>query len=330
MRIQSTTALLLLVTGCGFGFESPGVVIDRRILAIQAEPPEVIVNNLQPITIRALVVEPSGTGLPLTHVWRSCQPDLAFSPFADKAAYDATKQRCKEDADNIIENGDSMTSDFATSFDLPPESVILAQAYGMSGNSSWTPVRLQLRVDGTKSPLYATKDVVVASPGPGDRLPNKNPHLTGLLFDDKPWNPGVPATVVWKQCAADQLEEIPDPKTGPKATVKVCHHRITPVFDPSQEEAYQVQLAKPADDGSTIISVKERLRFDWYTEVGSWTKEHTERPDSISPKETDPLSTKWVEPARLSTTTFRLWIVTSDGRGGVDWTERQVTLNAAP
>jgi hypothetical protein len=339
MRLQITRTFLLLVTltGCSFGFESPGVVLDRRILAIQAEPPEFIVGSAMmppPIVITALVVDPTDTGAPQSYQWRYCQPDLARTPFASAAAYDQTTQRCTEDSDaNKFNQGDKPLADLTATLSIPFESITVAQGLAMAGQSTWTPVQVQLKVsDGTKAPLYATKQFVVSSPGPGDRLANKNPHLTGLLFDDKPWDATTPAVVTFKQCTTDALEEIPDPKGGAKATVKVCHHKITPVYDAAtEEEAYLVQLLMPADDGSTKLGVTERLRFDWYTEQGTFTKNHTEHPSAVTPKATDPLSTKWVEPPRVTEAkTSRFWVVVSDGRGGTSWDARQITLNPAP
>jgi hypothetical protein len=335
-RVRKTvlSAFALVGTGCSFGFQTPGIILDRRILAIQAEPPEVIVQPSMPaqptIALQALVVDPNDTGAPQPIEWRLCQPDLVSGPFASVAAYDPSTERCTESSNaNLITSGQSPLASLTTSFQVPQDTILEALGFVMAGLDTWAPVQVQLKVSGTADPLYGTKQMVVSSPGPGDRQPNHNPHLTALLFDNEPWEPNTPVTVTWKVCDKSQQQQIADPQGGANAMVTVCNHRVTPAFDPDQEETYQVQLlTPPANGGSSILSLKERLRFDWYTEQGSFSNEHTEDPSSVAPSNYDPISTNWIEPPRLDVPQTPFWVVVSDGRGGVSWEKRQILIQA--
>jgi hypothetical protein len=196
-------------------------------------------------------------------------------------------------------------------------------------------VDTMLRVDNGSNPaLYGINRVVVspdAPPQPGamtecglKRCPNKNPELTGLLFDYVPWDPGTPMSIKLGSCAKDKMVTVPNGKGG---TAQVCQHTITPVFDPSQDENYVVQTYNQDKDGNfETLSLTEFLRFQWSIDQGTLDNSGTEQPTDVGPNAYDPVSTHWSEPAAPTKSGLNLWVVTTDGRGGTSWDHRQLTF----
>jgi hypothetical protein len=335
----------LALSACGFNFQSSAVVVDRRIIAMQAEPPEIIVGQsdlTQPIQLKALVVDPADAGTPQTFEWRSCLPD-----FNAAGNYDQVQGRCLETDATLLEKGAALLSMMAAQT-LPSSTVdaltpLLGGLSSGSGGSgppgvglrgqglaTYLQVQLKVQPDATGKDVYGIKRVVFSTPGPGNRQPNKTPHLTALLFDDTPWEPSTPRAVTVQQCAADKQKLIDDPDgavNGTTPQVTVCEHRITPVFDEAEAENYVVETIDTGADGKPVVlNLKERLRFGWETNNGSFTAGTTGQPDSIGPQQYDPLSTNWIEPPRIKSASVTLWVIVRDGRGGESWESRQLTL----
>jgi hypothetical protein len=65
--------IALLALGCGKSFTPDSVVNGFRILAVQAEPPEI--QPSQTTTLSALIVDPTRPGQNNTVIWLSCDPD---------------------------------------------------------------------------------------------------------------------------------------------------------------------------------------------------------------------------------------------------------------
>jgi hypothetical protein len=73
--------LLLIATpgcvGCAFSFDDPSRVVDRRVLGVRTEPPELTLPPSFPfsITASALVVEPFAADPTVPFAWRACAID---------------------------------------------------------------------------------------------------------------------------------------------------------------------------------------------------------------------------------------------------------------
>ena len=105
-RLQHLACGCLLATAaCSFQFDPQYLVKSRRILAIQTDPPEILIGASTPdggtpgggntVNVKALVVDPSDDGTPVPYVWRTCSE--SFASFAPKLAnWDTVQRRCLE------------------------------------------------------------------------------------------------------------------------------------------------------------------------------------------------------------------------------------------
>ena len=332
MRPVLFLGLASLAAGCGFKFERPSEVIDRRILAISAEPPELVSDGSalpKSIDIRALVVDPKAGTSEVAFEWRTCTPGISkFLPGGDPASTqgepDTVTQRCDPaDPATLVSKGTSNIEGFSSSalaFPIPDAAAPLLGAASKRGYALSAYVHAELFVENGELPLYALKRIVMSPAIPAGRVANRNPHLAAVLMDGAVWNADAPIELPFQTCDKDDQSTIPDPNDDEK-TVQSCAHLVTPAFDASESEPYTVQQF----DGQ-LANLHERLRFDWYADLGRFTNQSTEQPGGLATDKRDPLSTKWIEPVIRPEGPVSLWVVVRDGRGGTSWVKRTVVF----
>ncbi|MBI5549437.1 MAG: hypothetical protein HY901_36585 [Deltaproteobacteria bacterium] len=314
-------APLLPLAGCMPEFQSAAEVIDRRILAIQVDPPELANGVPAPgsISVRALVADPTTPAATVSYEWRSCILEASTGRTAAMLGTNASGPtgRCDEtDPATLIAAGDTHLGVLRQQAAVPPAALAL-----LAEPEVGQPVmalRLQLKIASPGGDLYGIKDVVLTRALPPLQPPNANPLLTGISFDGTDLQPGDTVSVTWRSCHSDALQEVKD--HAEDETVKVCSHTVRPLFDDVQSEPYQGK----SYDGLALAS-REKLSFAFFTDHGSFSNATTTPP----PAGTDPpdlgLQTRWREPttkASLST----LWVVIRDGRGGESWSQYQVAI----
>lgn len=312
-------AVLLASSGaaCSFNFQNADQVVDRRVLAIRADPPE-LVSSLAPpaqLDLRPLVVDPTEPQATVAYEWRACTPAGLAGPGAQRQLLgasapvsDVTSGRCDESTPaNLLASG-TATLD---SLDLQAPVPDLSQL----GDA----LRFQLKVSGSSGDLYAFKDVTLTSDLPPGQQPNQNPVLTGIQLDGAAIvGPGGSVAVAFGSCSADRQKTVTDSATGQKATV--CSHTLLPVFDGSQSESY----LDTSDASAGPVQTRERLRFAFFCDRGSFTQGSTAQALSSAGLSSAGIQTEWEEPVAPAAVTT-LWIVTRDGRGGESWMEMQIT-----
>jgi hypothetical protein len=334
--------LALAASACGFTFERSSEVIDRRIIGLQFEPPEIVADGTPfPATVqaRALVVEPTPEGgaaiAARAYSWRSCAPDLgdAFGKVDDAG-------RCaRDDAATLVASGEAAGEVLDARIPIPPAAAFALQKIAEQTPPQGVSIYLhgQLEVPSSHAdaaPVVAFARMVLSPNVPVGRRPNRNPRLVGLLFDGRPWEPGVPMKVEGPYEAEDGKSGATcgDGRTrqvlrngDPPKIVDGCSHRVTPVFDESEAEDYVVQTF----NGETR-AIKERLRFAWYADRGTFNIQNTQQndPDDVV-AQFDPVSAEWAEPAEQPAvgTIGVLWVVVRDGRGGASWERRLVQFD---
>lgn len=314
--------LLPLAAACGFSFDRSSDVRDARILAIQAEPPEVLVGAgpLPEIRLRALVADPRDPQRVTSFEWRACIPELygtTLTEDGDDISRATEDGRCDEAQElSLISAGEEPLGSFETTLTLPAELSLLAAAGMETGLSLHAQV--QLRISSPEGPLYGRKRIVVSPPVPQGRQANRNPRLTALLLDDTPWEPNEPRRLKLGDCPPSKKRQIVDPD-DPTRYFTRCAYRVTPVFDENEAEHYTVQTFA----GETQ-ELRERLRFHWFAGAGSFGSGQTAQPTNVGPQAYDPISTEWFEPAEGKSAT--IWVVVRDGRGGASWETREIVF----
>ncbi|MDY7226254.1 hypothetical protein [Hyalangium rubrum] len=301
-------AALLALPACSFDFARSTDVTDRRILAIQVEPPELAGGAALPafVQARALVVDPSAPDAVTEIHWWSCMVvDLASG---------AGDSRCPEgEATVLLASGEAPLSAVSQTVPLPPEVVgVLA-----SGRDVPAPqVQVQLKVGSGEGELFAIKEVAVTPLLPEGQEANRNPVLQRLMLNGEEWLPDVPRVLRYGECPDEERKEV-EAEDGSR--VRVCEHDIEPIFDEAEAQFYEERGLSGEPE-----TQRERLRFNWFSDAGSFRRGRTDQkdprdpsPDNIGPK------AEWREPPTKNAGAT-IWVVIRDGRGGIHWERREV------
>jgi hypothetical protein len=313
-------ALLMLLAGCS-SFQDPDIVVDLRVIAMDATVPEQVVDvdlanppqptellaQLTPSTVCALVADP-GTARRLRYEltlcrfgdFHRCDPDVTV-PLSSGIIEDpetgmvtATKM-CA-----TVENDGSLLG------------VILATLRGDAlGGLGGIDYLVQLRVGGEDGDpaldLYASKTLRVAPRIPVAREANHNPSLARIeaTLDGEP----EPHELVIARCVDQTAPLI----VKPGETV-----RLVPIETEGAREAYVV----PTLDGKSRMFT-ESLTYQWSAGAGGFSSGDTGGPRDVAGNEA-PLFTDWKAPRAedlTGETDVALWIVQRDERLGVGWYE---------
>jgi hypothetical protein len=312
-RRMMTLAVLVALTACSYNFERSSEIVDRRILAIQLEPPEVAGGAPLPDSVqaRALVVDPADP-LASTEVrWWSC----LRVPRAAADVGRAENTRCPEDANTILlTSGSAPLDSISLSAPLPPE---LVGVLATESNVPALQLHVQLEVGSDRGPLVAVKQLTVTGRLPEGQAPNRNPVLQKLTLDGEDWLPGAPITLKYGECPDERKKEV---QAEDGSFVKVCEHEVEPFFD----EETQSQLYEERGFSGEPELQREILRFAWFTDGGSFRRNTTRQfdPRDPSPDNVGPQAFWREPPTRAGRST--LWVVIRDGRGGTSWERREV------
>lgn len=194
-------ALLLLLAACTPDFAAPSDVVDLRVLAVQATPPEARFDPdsgiAEPVAVRLLAVDPSrDAGPPQTLQLEICGP--------------TDSRRC--DTGPVIDAGT-----LPLSFTLPPIQAPSLVANDKLGGFDGIRVQLSFSLDDGSGPVHGDK-VVIYSPTTAPCPANRNPEMTGVQLTIAGADAGVLA---------------PD-----SALARETEYGLRPVLSPGAEEDY--------------------------------------------------------------------------------------------
>lgn len=283
----------LAVAGCNNDFNPQSLVDKLRVLAVQADPPEIPFGATS--TLTATAVNPGGAAPVIT--WDAC---LLGPPPATGEAINPDCATLPEGDPSLLPFGvgDSVT---ATMPVLGPSMVALPD----QTNGVYLPVRL--KVDGgdgnTLVAFYSLRLYLGAILPPPPPPPNQNPTLTGVF--------------VAAAGDAGASEEVPVDPTAltPVQSGWVVYLRAF-LSDDSQE-TYQVFDGNPATTPPRTVT--ETVRISWYATAGEFVNDVTgvEKP-----------TTTWKLEKHLPApgSVIDLWVVARDERGGSDITHRSFIL----
>lgn len=250
-------ALLLIpiaAAGCATDFEDPSIVLDLRILAVSADPPEVVadvesldasaLDEIDPVTVCALVADP-GADRELTYELTACPPtesgrcDDPSAPFVALAPSDS----------------DPACAILYPSFQLASviERSVRADALAGFGGIG---VQVSLRVTpggDREAAELATKRVLYSPRFPEGRVANTNPAVDVELEVD-----------------------------GDGGAI---------TFTPAEPDGVRESYLLPTLDGG-VRSFTENLSYAWFATSGRWSAETTGGPVDIFGN-TPALETTW-------------------------------------
>lgn len=312
--VKSTLALACCAAvGCGT-FEDRNVVIDLRILAMTATPPEqvlaitksqdptTLLAQLEPAEVCALVSDPNfdrSLHFELTLCQQSggrCDRDEPFAVIAKGIIADPDRtipkpQLCatiRPDRD-LLEVVIAGLNDDALA--------------GLGGVHYGVELKVGGEGDDPARDIYGFKSLAVQPNIPADRMPNANPtirELTVFLDDDRE----VPLELT--RCAEATAPLVLQPRQ------KV---RIAPLEPEGGREMYPI----PTLDGETQ-SFTESLTYQWVVSRGELSRGDTGGPhDRFGNPAT--LFTDFTAPRTTEPLDVSLWLVQRDERLGAAWFE---------
>jgi len=277
-----------LLAGCPENLEKQSQIVKLRVLAVEAEPAELIVDPAQPpprTTLTALAVEPSGAPIAMEYALCTVQeavppPDvdcpgtqgIPLEPAGPASAVlDLGDPRVAALAQQIAQDGG-----FGDGGTLPPEGFPILVGFRATAPAHGLP-------DGGDLQIFEGLTTVTAR-APGAPL-NHNPVIDSLLLSDTP---------------------IADDRSTPAPATTT--QRLKPISPVSSKE--------PADGGV------EALGYSFFATAGSISSlRSTDTTATGQPADT---SVDWSTPSDPQQ--VQLWVVVRDGRGGVGWIARSVKV----
>jgi hypothetical protein len=273
--------LLLAAAACTPNFQSQDQVVDLRILAVSAEPPEAQFDadggSADPVKLTVLAVDPARPGSLATLSAQLCEP-------TDSRLCD---QGLSVDQGTLTRDG----GDLFSSVLVVPQPV-LAQAVAANDLGAFDGIRVQYSFsvsDGDPAGPQQGDKIIIYSPRGG--APNRNPRLSGLLLS----RAGVPFATVQD---GDSLALAAGEEIG-----------VRPVLADGARETYTT-----TDLRGNPVTLTEDPAYSFYTTPGAQfdPATATEAVDGSAPPE----GLTRFQPSLGSGT---LWVVVRDGRGGETW-----------
>jgi hypothetical protein len=273
--------LLLLAAGCTPNFQSQDQVVDLRILAVTAEPPEAQFDldggSVDPVQLTVLAVDPAHPDSVATLTAQLCEP---------------TNSRLCDQGLSIAQG--TLTRDggdlFSTTLAIPQ--LVLDQAVAANDLGAFDGTRVQYSFsvsDGDPAGPQTGDKIIIYSPRGG--TPNQNPRMTGLLLSR---DGGNFATVADGQAITmDAGDEI----------------GVRPVLADGARETYTT-----TDLLGNQVTLTEDPAYSFYTTPGAQFDPTTanEAVDGGAPPE-------GLTRFQAFSGSGKFWVVVRDGRGGETW-----------
>ena len=286
-------AVALFGAACQEDMEDVSQVTKFRILAVQADPPEVAPGD--GATLKLLFADPAGEGRDVEIVWLTCVGE--FSPTSDIST--GCEPIWLPQIASAAEGGDEYPIPFTPMgiLDLLPEGeedvTVTAVVIACAGGDLPGPEDISLagEIEGMKDlckggdGLVAVKSFIIS----GSDSPNTNPEIREMYIEGESLAEGETA---FHRCTGD---------------VECREDVEIDVFltDDSYENYEQVKFGKTE-------TVEERTYVSWFVTGGSFNRDR-----SGTDKQPGPYDVIWMPPRGGGK--FDLWVVAHDVRGGVSW-----------
>lgn len=335
---MKAAALLVLVAACA-SFEDPTMIRDLRVIAVQAIPPERVIDidpeNLPPpdeilpqlgrTNVYAVIADP---GTRRRVLWSMslcilgedgrCSPDHPELPVASGAIEDPEGDlRSAACPFNPLGERDMPAGVICVEVDYDEQ--FLAMMMGLLRDD---PVRglggldygLSLRVGGADADpsedVFASKLLRISLRIPEDKKQNQNPRLDNVLIGSG----GIGRDLPFDHCGAEAHVDRPVVAAGTQWTLY-----------PIEPEGTREKFVVPTLDGQFEM-FEETISYQWLATAGGFTDAITGGPPDIFGNERL-LGTEWVAPRVGGQVNVSVWVVQRDERYGVTWWESCITVN---
>jgi hypothetical protein len=306
-----------LAWACGPSFDGPEAVTDLRVLAVQAEPPEIIYPAVPPAEaeteVTFLVVNPEAPAVPVD--WR-----LTGCVILDNG-------RCDTAMEVPLAEGSGPLGEISAAVLLPKaliDASFDADVYrGIFGAAVW----IQGVVVQEGEPETRFIKSLVLSPDYGiGRAPNQNPWLDGIHAGDE----GEEEPLELDRDGAFRVAAGEKVRLLPVSPEETREHYVVPAFAFDGElDPAALAAGELPDVTFTTEELDEELVFHFYASIGSLsTASKAEGINVIlegdKDREERDLSVTFKAPKEPGE--GMLWFVVDDERGGVGWVSFPVVV----
>ena len=322
----------LVLTACGDDSAGPSLVTGPRVLAIKAEPPEVSPGS--EVELTALVVGPGAENARLR--WRACLLDERGSGFFEGGSSSSSSGgggysigdpgECQEGSENFQDLGVGATatlkvpSDFLedpsrilAAYDLPPELELPPEALTglltVAGINLTVTLTVTVEDDEGEQRIDAYKRVNVSLAPEQNRNPIDLAFALSLEGDEDDAEVELRGAVSEDgSCLVAGQEHA--------ITAETWTFRALNIPDP--QVSYPVLVGGSSVEEAIELTIRDEVYFySFFSTVGSFEE------DIIKSK--GEATTSW-DLSATKDTSFPLWIVARDGRGGTHWCASELTL----
>jgi hypothetical protein len=331
-RAAALVLAALSAAACDASFDDPAIVVDLRILGMQAEPPEIVIpydpddptavdiDDLGAVEVCALVADPGATR-GLSYRMKVCPPTgSGRCASRDREGNQVPTIELEGGAVEDPERAGApvrMCSTIEASLDLAlvlQASVRADDLAGFGGVSA----QVELRVtpeDGGDEEVVGFKRVRYSPELPAGRVANRNPSLDGVTVARAP------------SVVRGQDFEMPLGRCGQIEPWPVAPGERVMLLPRETAGSREDYLIPTFDGGSR--SYTENLRYQWLATAGKFSRRNSGGElDSVG--NAPPLDSRWTapdDPAEIGDgLEVRLWIIQRDERGGQSWVESCVRV----
>ncbi len=290
---------VLTLWGCNEPMAAISEIDKFRVMAIQADPPEI--RPGESTTLRVLYADPHGKGRPITFLWLTClgelKPSDDLSEGCDLVGFQPGSSESGGDSYTVAPLPDDILTDLPEGKTYGMATTLLSACAGGE-----TPTEEDIAgLDGLENVevlckggehVLAFKTFRISNADDENR--NTNPRIKKIEFNNKPLTESVDieTDVGFFQCK----------------TMSKCFDgaKIEATMTKDSFETYeQTQLEK-------VTVMDEAPYISWFVDGGDFNKNR-----SRTAEPPGPFKTKWSPP--LDGGRFTLWVVAHDLRGGTSW-----------
>lgn len=344
LRLLPILVPLVTLAACVDDLPRASEVEDMRVLAIRADPPELLYDEPveQSVTFEALVVDPRGGTVQAT--WRFCpveSEDSCLDYEALRAQADENQRAALDAAYDqalTVDAGPSNSADGAVSeYDVPAFTAGVSAAvvrYHLEnsllgfGVGAWPTAVLDLAGDGgslrsQKRLVLNIRDFGLFEPVLEQELgvvvcPESGEQPEGCLAiraRTPNRNPTLTGIEIARGERADGAFEA---LSGPLSIQVDESVRILPTLSADSEEPYERIVSDLQESTIFVEKAQESVSVSWFCSNGELGDDRT------WPQYTKTLDTEYTAPSEPGSAA--IWMVARDGRGGVDWQRLDVEI----
>jgi hypothetical protein len=319
-----------LLLACTPSFENPTTVVDLRLLAVQAEPPEVLIDldalmatgalaqPLPPVTLTPLVIDPRGGGRPVEYRVDACVNDpngdiIAGEQRPGRVGDSVSDSPCGPGADLVAAGVAQPAEDGVVPFTVTfqPTLALLIRA-GMAdplGVQLGLPILLTFTVRAGGESVVAVKRVIFSPRLGPEHKPNANPVVSAFTY----------------RYSREGVRQPLDPYVPPFVPF---HGELRLGFAPANAESYPARNFSLSERRFYTEQVpSETLRYNFYATRGHFAPGSVNNdPSPLRNNPTMENETTYRAPDAGPTGTVEVFVVVRDERAGASFTRTRLNV----